>query len=67
MVVGHKDRAWAQYVELSRQHRLFKCHPAGLNVNPDHPHLGATPDGTVSRTWCGDGLQCDTLITIHIK
>ena len=55
--VEHEDLARAQYAELSQQeHRLFECHPADLTVNPDHPRLGASPDGTVSCACCGDGL-----------
>lgn len=26
---------------------MLELHPAGLNVNPDHPHLGVSPDATV--------------------
>ena len=44
-------------MEQTRQeHILFECHPAELTVHPDYPHLGASPDGLISCSCCGDGL-----------
>ena len=46
-----------QYEEASKNtHSSFQIKPAGLYVNPNYPHLGASPDGLVTCTCCGDGL-----------
>ena len=55
--VDHEDIARDQYVILSQQqHELFECHPTGPTVSPDHPHLGASPNGRVSCKCCGESL-----------
>ena len=42
--------------EMSQVHENFKCTTTGLVINPQYPHLGATPDGFVTCTCCRDGL-----------
>ena len=37
-------------------HTQFSCTPAGLVVNPEYPHLGASPDGWVNCDCCGRGV-----------
>ena len=55
--VKHENDAREEYVEQTQQaHVQFECHPAGLTVHPDYPHLGASPDGLISCSCCGDGL-----------
>ena len=55
--VQHENDARQEYVEQTQQeHILFECHPAGLTVHPDYPHLGASPDCLISCSCCGDGL-----------
>ena len=55
--INHEDTAREQYVEVMRhQHQSFECYPVGLVVNPEYPHLGASPDGAVSCLCCGSGL-----------
>ena len=38
------------------QHTDFTCTEAGLHLSKDHPFVGASPDGLVSCSCCGDGL-----------
>lgn len=46
-----------EYEQISRKmHSSFQIKPTGLHVNPKYPHLGASPDGLVMCTCCGDGL-----------
>ena len=55
--IKNQETARQEYTrEMSQRHDDFKCTTAGLVVNPQYPHLGATPDGFVSCTCCGDGL-----------
>ena len=37
-------------------HQGFSCTKAGLIINPLYPHLGASLNGFVSRSCCGNGL-----------
>lgn len=43
-----------EYVAL--KHVDFSVQPAGLFINPLHPHLGASPDGMISCECCGNGV-----------
>lgn len=46
-----------KYVDLlQHQHEQFECYSIGLIVNPERPHLGASPDGGVLCSCCGLGL-----------
>ena len=38
-------------------HDEFDLSTSGLFINPSYPHIGATPDGLVSCTCCGDGVM----------
>ena len=50
-----------QYLErASGQHEGLEYHPSGLHVNPQFPHLGASPDGLICCECCGEG-------TVEIK
>ena len=50
-------RARQDYItSLVKGHSSFNVKLAGLYVDPQMPHLGATPDGLVSCLCCGDGL-----------
>ena len=40
----------------SPKHDALTCTPSGLHINPQWPHLGASPDGLISCKCCGDGL-----------
>lgn len=56
--IDHEDNARNVYVELVKDdHSEFACSPAGLFVNPDYPHLGASPDGVIECNCCGTGLS----------
>ena len=37
-------------------HTSFKVESTGLHINPEYPHLGASPNGLTSCTCCGDGI-----------
>eukprot|EP00117_Sycon_ciliatum_P026092 scpid48939/ scgid21499/ Inhibitor of growth protein 1 len=53
----HEDEARRQYIESHHlDHRRFAVSDSGLVVNPEWPHLGASPDGRVSCQCCGDGI-----------
>ena len=41
---------------VQSKHTLFKVEMTGLHINPQYPHLGASPDGLISCACCGDGL-----------
>ena len=41
---------------LKEIHQDFQIRESGLILNPKYPHLGASPDGLVTCTCCGDGL-----------
>ena len=60
--IEKEDTTREEYTrKMSQLHENFKCTTAGLVVNPQYPHLGATPDGFVTCTCCRDGLveiQC---------
>ena len=52
-----EDTARQAYMEeMMLSHQGFSCTKAGLIINPLYPHLGASPDGFVSCSCCGDGL-----------
>ena len=55
--IDNESIAREAYIEQMRQcHSGFAYTPAGLFVNPEFPHLGATPDGIISCDCCGDGI-----------
>jgi hypothetical protein len=55
--VDHEDVARAAYLELANENHVnVQCSAAGLFLNPNFPHLGATPDGLVSCECCGEGI-----------
>ena len=55
--IQHEPAARKQYLELtSKNHSDFSFKLAGLFVNPSYPYLGASPDGLVSCTCCGEGV-----------
>lgn len=41
--------------EMCGSHEHFVVTDSGLNVNPQWPHLGASPDGLVNCDCCGQG------------
>ena len=46
-----------EYVNvIETKHTSFKVEMIGLHVNPQYPHLGASPDGLISCSCCGNGL-----------
>lgn len=53
----NEERARQEYKDFSRTlHDSFSLASTGLHVNPLHPHLGASPDGLISCSCCGEGL-----------
>lgn len=45
-----------KFVQLQdKKHHDFSVEPSGLVINPDWPHLGASPDGIVDCSCCGKG------------
>ena len=41
---------------MEKLHTKFTVALSGLVVHPEHPHLGASPDGVVSCDCCGLGV-----------
>ena len=55
--IEKEEVARRQYEQISsKKHTSFCVGTTGLHINPDHPHLGASPDGLVTCSCCGDGL-----------
>lgn len=46
----------ADYVNFISDHEDVTVRKCGLLINPRYPYLGASPDGMVSCSCCGDGL-----------
>lgn len=54
---SHESTAREQYVAIIKDDHLDLCvRESGLVINPEWPHIGATPDGIVHCTCCGKGL-----------
>lgn len=52
----NEDVARQKYIEICRQkHSGLKVETCGLFVRTEYPHLGASPDGTVTCDCCGIG------------
>lgn len=52
----HEDKARNQYIQVAAtKHENFNCDRSGFVIHPDFPHLGASPDGLVSCSCCGEG------------
>ena len=57
----HEDTARSAYCETLVQEMhteggVVKIFDSGLHLSPDYPYLGATPDGLISCTCCGEGV-----------
>lgn len=53
----HEATALDKYKSLhSYSHQNFALKSSGLVLNPDWPHLGASPDGVVECSCCGRGV-----------
>ena len=57
MGITNESIARQEYVDRVQDvHDGFCFHSTDLHVNPEYPHLGATPDCSISCQCCGDGL-----------
>lgn len=55
--ITHESIARDAYLEaMHSSHIDLEFSAAGLFVNPDFPHLGASPDGIIDCQCCGEGL-----------
>ena len=53
----NESKARKEYALLAKQHhRDFELKNTGLHINTKFPHLGATPDGLISCSCCGQGV-----------
>ena len=53
----NESKAMKEYALLAKQHhRDFELKNTGLHINIKFPHLGATPDGLISCSCCGQGV-----------
>lgn len=46
----------ADEMQARDQHSGLAVRDSGLCINPSYPYLGASPDGVVSCTCCGEGI-----------
>ena len=54
---SHEDTARKGYVEkMTEYHENFHLQACGFIINPEFPHIGASPDGKVSCDCCGVGF-----------
>ena len=53
---AHEADAYEYYVNFISDHEDVTVRKCGLLINPRYPYLGASPDGMVSCSCCGDGL-----------
>lgn len=52
----HESVAMIAYEKFAKGHHTnFSVNSCGLFVSHEHPYVGASPDGLVSCTCCGDG------------
>ena len=55
--ISKENTAKSAYVNAVRaDHTSFAIRSTGLHLNPDYPHLGASPDGLIFCSCCGNGL-----------
>ena len=55
--VDHEDVARAAYLELANENHInVKFLAAGLHLNPNFPHFGASLDGIICCECCGEGI-----------
>jgi len=54
--INKEDTARQAYIKEMSSHQDFSCTKVGLVINPFYPHLGASPDGFVSCSCCGNVL-----------
>ena len=53
----NEEVARREYELVSRgKHSFLQIKATGLHVSAKYPHLGASPDGLLTCTCCGDGL-----------
>ena len=53
----HENHAKEVYfMEAKMKHMNLTVTESGLIVNPQYPHLGASPDGIISCDCCGSGV-----------
>ena len=49
----HEKVARKDYVEKqAKKHKNFQVRDSGFVIDPNHPHLGASPDGIITCDWC---------------
>ena len=54
----HEDHARKVYQwYMEQHHKDFEIADSGFFTNPIYPHIGATPDGLVSCSCCGEGVM----------
>ena len=53
----HEAEARQEYAyQMQATHKLFKIMSSGLVLDPMYPFMGASPDGLVSCSCCGNGV-----------
>jgi hypothetical protein len=61
----HESSVRISYEEImSKTHQSFKVSECGLFICVEHPYIGASPDGLVSCSCCGDGI-CEIKVGIY--
>lgn len=55
--ITNEEKARSSYNNISlHKHSDFVLSCTGLHINPRFPHLGASPDGLISCSCCGNGV-----------
>ena len=53
---SHEEVAVRTYVDIMKDHDGHMVHSAGLYIDLEHPFIGASPDGVIQCSVCGDGV-----------
>ena len=59
----HEKVALERYTGLS-QHKNLRVSKCGLLISVEYPFIGASPDGTVECSCCGQGI-CEVKVSVH--
>lgn len=63
----HEKQAQFMYNACQKaKHKGFDLKDCGLYLHPDYPHLGATPDGVVECSCCGNGV-CEIKVIVRLN
>ena len=53
---SHEEAAVCAYEDIVKERDGHMVHSAGLYFDLEHPFIGASPDGVIKCSVCGDGV-----------